>query len=297
MRIEGRSWRSMRKQKEKGCIKNQKRPCRDKRSSFRSVFSRDQPGSCLSHQVISLHRLTSPLAAVKICEIYNLNAQWSRAKRHQCFTSICWKHALHVRSLTGVSERLNGLKCAKVCESWPVWDGACEFQHHAWLSRLKTTKLILLFSEGRNFTCRQVMSADASTSPYFPGCWSSTFSAEQQKRRAGWKFRQKAVFKSFLDESPEHLLRQLLNFSNSFEPHPNDNLVSLFSSRPSRPTKKLLAGQRRCSHIFMINESIALFSTAADCYENYVYRWASCQKAHTHLVDLTRDTFQFISVK
>lgn len=295
MRIEERSWRSVRKQKEKGRIKNQKRPCRDKRSSFRC--SPDQSGSCFSHQVISLHRLTSPLAAVKICEIYNLNAQWSRAKRHQCFTSICWKHALHVRSLTGVSERL---KWIKVCES--LW----KLASLRWRTRVPASCLTEPTEDNKAdivvFTGEElhVQTGNVCGRQHIPVLSrllkQHFFPAEQQKRRAGWKFRQKAVFESFPDESPEHLLRQLLNFSNSFEPHPNDNLVSLFSSHPS-PTKKLLAGQRRRSHILMINESKAVFSTAAGCCENYVYRWASCQKAHTHLVDLTRDTFQFISVK
>lgn len=166
-----------------------------------------------SHPVFSLHRLMSPVAAVKICEIYNLKAQRSRAKTHKCFffLSICWKQAM--RCLTGVSIRLNGWNYVKVCVTWPVWDSACELQHHAWLSRQKTTKLILLFSEGEELymqtgnVCRCQHIPASKLSLYFPGCWTSTFfflawTWEQKKkkreRRSGWQFRQKAVLLNHL---------------------------------------------------------------------------------------------------
>lgn len=124
------------------------------------------------------------------------------------------------------------MKLAQVCESWPVWDGACELEDHAWLSWLKKTGLIFL-SEGRNFQISPVCIWRCLFKPFLE-CWTSTFSAwtELQKRRLGWKCRQNAIFKLLLIDKLvgclEHFLQQpsMLKLSNSFEPRPNSNLVS-----------------------------------------------------------------------
>lgn len=74
---------------------------------------------------------------------------------------------------------LNWLKYAKGCswlEAMPVWDGACELQHYAspsWLRSRENRHQIVVF-RGRNFRFRQVVFTGDNTPPhpYKPVlCW------------------------------------------------------------------------------------------------------------------------------
>lgn len=141
----------------------------------------------------------------------------------------------------------------------------------------------------------------------FPGCWTSTFStwAELQKRRLEWKYMQNGIFKLFLMDKPvgwlEHFLQQpsMLKFSNSFEPHPNSNLVSLFSLHVNQLDAVCWTMTVLTHFYYKLFQSFAeywvLLLTVMK--NNYMQWLGPCQKAHTQSVDLTGDMLQFIFLK